>query len=506
MNKIKVENSNILNSLNTCPAGPERTRHLFSLNFGSCVGDFRVVYDFNPCDTLETSPSRLTVVLGDNALDTGFIGNSFFNEQLNDLGFPNVSAGIGLVKGSLIVTRGPNDPEIGKVIIDTPFQSSSVEFYLECPENCNNSDSDSDSDSDLGFNSANYLGWIVPPGVAPYSLCDAGWTNLHVLSNGTVLNDVTTVGTNGGPSAYGTYDQNGNTDEWILVRFGNLPNSKWTGSGVHIIGGGLRIDSIGSSYEWSHRSIYCGFRISSPSTHTDTFGIPFVEVGDVNNDPEVNIAYGSRDVGKVRYEFKISKYPVTCINYVEFLNAIAKTDTHELYDQRMSSPFFSTYATPPAPYPGPIIRTGSNGSYSYSLRDSIWANKPITCVSYLDAMRYCNWLHNGKPEGLQDSSTTEDGAYFINGVKNSNYITGTFLNTYPKPGDGENPDPELEVVLGAKYYIPTIHEWWKAAYYKSGSTSAGYWNYATQSDDAPSCITADAQGNGPFPIPSDLEN
>jgi formylglycine-generating enzyme required for sulfatase activity len=38
--------------------------------------------------------------------------------------------------------------------------------------------------------------------------------------------------------------------------------------------------------------------------------------------------------------------------------------------------------------------------------------------------------------------------------------------------------------------------WYKAAYYKGGSTNAGYWTYATQSDTLPSAVTADSFGIG----------
>ena len=33
--------------------------------------------------------------------------------------------------------------------------------------------------------------------------------------------------------------------------------------------------------------------------------------------------------------------------------------------------------------------------------------------------------------------------------------------------------------------LPSEDEWYKAAYYKGGGTDAGYWDYATQSDTAP---------------------
>jgi len=40
----------------------------------------------------------------------------------------------------------------------------------------------------------------------------------------------------------------------------------------------------------------------------------------------------------------------------------------------------------------------------------------------------------------------------------------------------------------AKYFLPSENEWYKAAYYKSGGTNAGYWYYPTQSNTAPSNV------------------
>ncbi|MFN9961415.1 MAG: PEP-CTERM sorting domain-containing protein, partial [bacterium] len=87
------------------------------------------------------------------------------------------------------------------------------------------------------------------------------------------------------------------------------------------------------------------------------------------------------------------------------------------------------------------------------------SNKPVVFTSWYDNARYCNWLHNDKPTGLQNNTTTEDGAYTLSGN------TG-----FPSRN------------VGAKYFIATTNEWYKSAYYKGGSTNAGYWLYPTQSD------------------------
>ena len=52
------------------------------------------------------------------------------------------------------------------------------------------------------------------------------------------------------------------------------------------------------------------------------------------------------------------------------------------------------------------------------------------------------------------------------------------------------------VNVGATVYIPTENQWYKAAYYKGGSTNAGYWDYATQSDTAPTAVTSGSTGIG----------
>jgi YVTN family beta-propeller protein len=100
-------------------------------------------------------------------------------------------------------------------------------------------------------------------------------------------------------------------------------------------------------------------------------------------------------------------------------------------------------------------------------------------LNWFKCARYCNWLHNNKPTGAQNNSTTEDGAYTLNGAWNNG-------NAFAKNA-------------GAKYHIPTENEWYKAAYYKGGSTNAGYWTYATQSNSDPVCVTANSVGDGIIP-------
>ena len=93
-----------------------------------------------------------------------------------------------------------------------------------------------------------------------------------------------------------------------------------------------------------------------------------------------------------------------------------------------------------------IIRSGESGSYTYSVAAD-WANRPVNYVSFGDAMRFANWLHNGQPTGAQDATTTEAGSYLVSGATANSDL--------------------MAVVRGddATIVIPTEDEWYKAAYY-----------------------------------------
>jgi formylglycine-generating enzyme required for sulfatase activity len=114
-----------------------------------------------------------------------------------------------------------------------------------------------------------------------------------------------------------------------------------------------------------------------------------------------------------------------------------------------------------------IKRAGSPGSFTYSVAPE-WADQPVNYVSWADAARFANWLHNGQPTGAQDASTTEDGSYFLNGISEFN--------------DGQLEDVVREP--DATWVIPTDNEWYKAAYHKNDGVTGNYWNFPTGTDDA----------------------
>ena len=188
--------------------------------------------------------------------------------------------------------------------------------------------------------------------------------------------------------------------------------------------------------------------------------IATVPVGDPGNAGELSGAGAGglgpdRICGSVGYNYNIGKYEVTAGQYTDFLNKVARTDTYGLYNTDMDTPVYS--------YGCNIKRTGSSGSYVYSVA-SDWANRPVNYVSYWDSCRFANWLSNG-----QGAGSTETGAYTLGGY------TGQDGGTIQRNANW-------------KWAVTSEDEWYKAAYYKGGGTTAGYWDYPTQSNTAPSNV------------------
>jgi len=160
--------------------------------------------------------------------------------------------------------------------------------------------------------------------------------------------------------------------------------------------------------------------------------------------------------GAVGYYYRISKYETTNAEYAEFLNAVAATDTYALYNTSMGTGH------------GGITRSGSSGSYSYSAIAGR-EDKPVNYVSFYDALRFANWLHNGQPTGAQDDSTTEDGAYDMS-------LGSSVVRK-----------------AGAQVFLTSEDEWYKAAYYDA--LSASYFDYPARSDTETTCAVPGATGN-----------
>jgi formylglycine-generating enzyme required for sulfatase activity len=434
------------------------------------------------------------------------------------------------------------------------------------------------------------------------------------------VGSVTNVGSNGGPSHYGTYDQGGNVREImysgsassLAVRGGNFVSSVQAdqlnksvfvsqtptafGPGV-----GFRLSSrenIGKSYPLTFsggasstittaNSVVHGFQIGDPlkfandnglpaglgsgityyvvSTGLTTFSVSTVASGSAvsitgpgsgTTSTSSSYDYGSfvrvensgnsadGSYGAVSYNYRIGKFEVTNDEYVEFLNATARDD-HDAgslyYDSSVDRALYEPMMETEAPNNG-ISRNATFPDYYYaSLRGM--NKKPVVFVSYIDAARYANWLHNGKPvssryqvcsivNGLSNTATVTLANHgFQNGdeisfnclstssfntstlTKNTKFIvadvagntfnvkttvngnvtfngTGTFYvkRFFDKVTNIDNGAHNLTTVnesaaiaksATARYWISTENEWYKAAYYDPSKLGAGVPGYWT---------------------------
>ncbi len=353
----------------------------------------------------------------------------------------------------------------------------------------------------------------------------------------------TTVGTNGMPSYYETYDQNGGvaefTEQSVLLRDKDLNGTPYNFSmGKQAWGGnyllnkdgfsasgnekmfsvvpistgqpgfGFRIGSINSSIELNGAVSGTVITFSSGTydpihmnTRVEVSGSGMLNFATITNvalksNNEVKIAldrdsnvYGDRSIrltlsnpyhvpnmvlvgdsgnspdgfspgyGRVNYNYNIGQYAITNNQWTNFLNAAASgTDHNKLWNPGMEG----------------ISRTGTDyDSYEYTTK-SLYYNKPLENVSWEAAAMYCNFLHNSSAEDSRPAyNKMLDGAYDLKSNVKS-------FNRTP----------------GARYFLPSVNEWYKAAYYNPGGTDtygrtyipsgAGYTDFAIMNDDKPS--------------------
>jgi formylglycine-generating enzyme required for sulfatase activity len=196
------------------------------------------------------------------------------------------------------------------------------------------------------------------------------------------------------------------------------------------------------------------------TTTSHALTIDMVTVGNPGNAPDTEVmtccglSTGTTGYGSVSYRYRIGKFEVTAGQYTEFLNAVAKDDPNGLYNTSMGDPG--------GPLGANIQRAGSSPNYSYSIAAD-WANRPVNYVSFWDAARFANWLHNDQPTGPQGPGTTEDGAYLNVGNQ------ATFARQ-----------------ACARFFVPTEDEWYKAAYHNhSAGLAASYFDYPTGTNSNP---------------------
>lgn len=165
---------------------------------------------------------------------------------------------------------------------------------------------------------------------------------------------------------------------------------------------------------------------------------------------------GEQAKGRVDHEYRISKNEMVTSEWFRFVQAY--------------KPFIAPSARLSAQFFGNSIRWTflPGGEVDYEIVPGS-ENFPAS-MGWRYAARYCNWLHNGR---VNEAWAFESGVY----------DTSTFTDN----PDGTFNDQRTHSP-GAKYWIPTEDEWYKAAYFdphKNGNDQPGYWMYPTTSDTAP---------------------
>lgn len=160
--------------------------------------------------------------------------------------------------------------------------------------------------------------------------------------------------------------------------------------------------------------------------------------------------------GSVDYTFRMSRLEVTTSQWMEYVNTFSQVPGGVSFS-------LPTYwgATFDPTYSGPGKR--------WKLKDVPHAEMlPVEGISWQEAARYTNWLHNGKQS---DPASLETGAYDTS-------TWGIDPTTGHRTDGGRLP--------GAKFWIPSLDEWLKAAHYdphKHGPGVGGWWLFPHGSDE-----------------------
>ena len=186
-------------------------------------------------------------------------------------------------------------------------------------------------------------------------------------------------------------------------------------------------------------------------------------IGDINNPAMdgADIDYSMRGRGSVGYRYRISKNEVTTAQWLEFVNSYS-TQSDKM--RWFGAPSFWG-ARLDSSYSGPgnrwVLRTDVENA----------SRLPVFSISWRDAARYVNWLHNGKGTSLS-------------AIANGAYDTSTF--TEQDDGDFITFNDQRTRSAGARFWIPSLDEWVKAAHYEPRNldgTGGRWWRYVDGGED-----------------------
>ncbi|MAY73509.1 MAG: hypothetical protein CMJ31_02080 [Phycisphaerae bacterium] len=201
---------------------------------------------------------------------------------------------------------------------------------------------------------------------------------------------------------------------------------------------------------------------ATASAQLEDLGFEFVTIGDPGNrayslpsDRAGSLTNFVDGRGSVSYAFRMSKSEINVGQWVSFANRF--TARSEELDDLLQPPVTSVATRNFLPGPGE----------TYSVPAGL--ERAQVPLSAPQVMMYLNWLHNDRPSTVEHLLT---GAYDVGSLDGAG---GIVLNE------------KAVRQPGARFWIPTLDEYLKAAHYdpaKDG-TDPGWWDYAHTSDIAP---------------------
>ena len=181
------------------------------------------------------------------------------------------------------------------------------------------------------------------------------------------------------------------------------------------------------------------------------YDFQWANITDLNNPaypggPPFNVNAGR---GSVSYGYRISKLEITTQQWADFLNMALRQGVNITSGPALKPAFWGA------------SQSGSQFTVTNALQ-------PVIGLNWRAGAYYCNWLNNGKQESW---ASCQSGAY----------DASTF---------GDLPDTTFTDQTtrspGAKFWIPSLDEWLKAAHYDPAKGGAGgWWSYPYRSDSAP---------------------
>lgn len=189
--------------------------------------------------------------------------------------------------------------------------------------------------------------------------------------------------------------------------------------------------------------------------------LDFVTVGAAGNRATNALetpSYPDTPRGSVGYEFRMMRTELTIAQHFEFAQAYLQFNPQAIHD-----PVFR----------GGLVRTADDRLVMLPGTENT-----ASPTSWHMAARMCNWYHNGK---VNEAWAFESGAY----------DTSTFVQL----PDGSRLD-QLTRSLGARFWIPSVDEWIKAAYYDPNRYGQGIEGYWQQPNGTNTTLISDYPQNG----------